>query len=145
MLVEIFTDGSCPFCLWVRARVEPYDALGQLKFLDYNNPAIAAATPFAHQELAREMHVRTRTSPEDSGSWSVGFFGWLAILKVLPRWKWLGLLLSAPPLRWMGPPVYRLVAANRYQIPGIPKPCDTFCRVPEEEGISRQDAKTPRT
>ena len=130
VLVEIYTDGSCPFCLWVRARVEPYDTLGGLKFLDYNDPAIAAATPFTLPELAREMHVRTHTSPEDPGSWSAGFWGWLAVLKVLPRWKWLGHLLSAPPLRWFGPPVYRLVAANRYQIPGIPKPCGTFCPSP---------------
>jgi predicted DCC family thiol-disulfide oxidoreductase YuxK len=38
----------------------------------------------------------------------------------------IGLLLSLPPIRWAAPPVYRLVAANRYRLPGG----TPACRVP---------------
>lgn len=124
MPLDVYTDGACPFCQWVRARVEPHDTRGELRFRDYNNPEVAAATPYSFDELSREMHVRSA-----DGRWLSGFFGWTEILKVLPRWRWLGLLLAAPPLRWAGPFLYRLFAANRYRIPGVPKPCDASCHV----------------
>ncbi|MEU2348153.1 DCC1-like thiol-disulfide oxidoreductase family protein [Modestobacter sp. NPDC049651] len=38
-------------------------------------------------------------------------------------WSLLGLLLSVPPVRWLAPPVYRLVAANRYRLPGGTPAC----------------------
>ena len=124
MPLEIFTDGACPFCQWMRAKVEPYDTRGELRFRDYNDPATAAGTPYSYDELNREMHARTA-----DGAWHTGFFGWVAILKVLPRWRWLGALLGAPPLRWAGPSFYHLLAANRYRIPGVPRPCDAECRM----------------
>src|SRR3712207_4331297 len=44
-------------------------------------------------------------------------------------WAVLGVLLSVPPIRWLAPPVYRLVAANRYRLPGG----TAACRVPAPE------------
>ena len=44
-------------------------------------------------------------------------------------WSVLGALLSVPPLRWLAPPVYRLVAANRYRLPGG----TAACRVPPRD------------
>jgi predicted DCC family thiol-disulfide oxidoreductase YuxK len=41
-------------------------------------------------------------------------------------WSVAGVLLSLPPLRWVAPVVYRLVAANRYRLPGG----TAACRVP---------------
>ena len=41
-----------------RARVEPFDTNDRLHFLDYNDAAVAAQTPFSREELDREMHVR---------------------------------------------------------------------------------------
>ncbi|MCA0145103.1 thiol-disulfide oxidoreductase DCC family protein [Blastococcus sp. LR1] len=42
-------------------------------------------------------------------------------------WALLGLLLSLPPIRWVAPVIYRLVAANRYRLPGG----TAACRVPQ--------------
>ena len=38
-------------------------------------------------------------------------------------WALLGAVLSVPPLSWLAPPVYRLVAANRYRLPGGTPAC----------------------
>jgi hypothetical protein len=46
-----------------------------------------------------------------------GFAGWRQILTAMPRWRWLAHLSGSPPLRWLGPPLYRLVARLRNQIP----------------------------
>ena len=132
MQLQIYTDGACDFCRALRAKVEPYDTRGLLRFLDYNDSDVAATTPFSREELAEQMHVRT---PE--GRWVKGYFGWIAILKVLPRGKWLGRLLAAPPLRWAGPLLYRAVAANRYRFFGLPPPCDTFCSTGRPRAASR--------
>ena len=41
-------------------------------------------------------------------------------------WAAFGVVLSVPPVRWVAPFVYRLVAANRYRLPGG----TAACRVP---------------
>jgi predicted DCC family thiol-disulfide oxidoreductase YuxK len=123
---DIFLDGSCSFCQWTRKRIEPYDSAARLRFLDYNDPAVAAQTPFARIELDREMHVRT---PE--GAWLRGFDAWLALLRVLPKLSWFGRIASLPPLRWAGPAVYRFIARHRYSLPGAPARCkDDTCAPP---------------
>jgi predicted DCC family thiol-disulfide oxidoreductase YuxK len=121
----VYTDGGCPFCLWSRRKVEGYDREHLVEFRDYNDPVLARETPYADSELGAEMHVLA-----PGGRWYGGFFAWLEILKVLPRWRWLGELLGCVPFRWMGPPLYRLIARNRYGWPnfvlrriGAPPPC----------------------
>jgi predicted DCC family thiol-disulfide oxidoreductase YuxK len=117
---DIFLDGSCSFCRWSQAKIEPYDSGERVRFLDYNDPAVAALVPFPRGELDREMHMRT---PE--GNWLRGFEAWLALLRVLPKLAWLGRIASVPPLRWLGPSVYGLIARHRYSLPGAPARCDT--------------------
>jgi predicted DCC family thiol-disulfide oxidoreductase YuxK len=38
-------------------------------------------------------------------------------------WSPIGVLLSLPPLRWVAPVVYRLIADNRYRLPGGTAAC----------------------
>ena len=130
--VTIFDDGRCAFCQWAQGVVERADTGHAVEFRDYNLPAHAAQAPFPLSDLAHAMHVQT-----PDGRWHIGFRGWLAVLKVLPRWRWLGRLMGGVPLRWLGPLVYRVVAANRYRIPGFllrwmgaPPPCDETCALP---------------
>lgn len=123
---DIFMDGSCSFCRWSRAKVEPYDSGSRLRFLDYNDPAVAAQAPCPRAELDNEMHVRT---PE--GAWLKGFEAWLALLRVLPKLAWLGRFASVPPMRWIGPYAYAFIARHRYSLPGAPARCDTdTCAIP---------------
>jgi predicted DCC family thiol-disulfide oxidoreductase YuxK len=124
---EVFMDGGCAFCQWARARVEPFDTNERLKFLDYNDPAVAALAPFSREELDREMYVR---APD--GSWHAGFAAWVVLLRAMPLLSWLGALLGSGMFRSAGPKLYRWVARNRYRLPGSPPPC-------------RSDACTVRT
>jgi len=124
--LDIFLDGSCSFCQWMRSRVEPYDSAARLRFLDYNDPLVAAQAPFTSTELSAEMHVRT---PE--GQWAKGFEAWLEVLGALPSLAWLGRLVGLAPFRWFGPALYRFVARHRYSLPGAPSRCATdTCPVP---------------
>lgn len=134
---DIFMDGSCSFCQWTRAKVAPYDSRSRLRFLDYNDPAVAAQSPFSRQELDREMHVRT-----PDGTWKRGFEAWLALLRVLPKLAWLGRIAGLPPFRWLGPSAYEFVAKHRYSFPGAPARCDTdTCAIPS--GLPPHAPETP--
>src|SRR3984893_2916407 len=101
---DIFMDGSCSFCRWPQAKIEPYDSGSRLRFLDYNDPAVAAQAPFLRGELGNEMHVRT-----PDGAWLRGFPAWLALLRVLPKLAWLGRIGSMPPMRGRGPSVAGII------------------------------------
>jgi predicted DCC family thiol-disulfide oxidoreductase YuxK len=123
---DVFLDGSCSFCRWSQSKIEPYDSHGRLRFLNYNDPAVAAEAPFPRDELDNEMHVRT---PE--GTWLKGFEAWLAVLRVLPRLAWLGRFANMPPMRWIGPSAYAFIARHRYSLPGAPARCeDDSCAIP---------------
>lgn len=119
-LLEVYTDGSCPLCRWVREHVEPLDRNGRLNWLDYHDPDVQRrAHPYTLKELAEEMYVRRA-----DGSWLKGFFAWLEVLRVLPRWSWLARVLSLWPFSALGPVFYRQLAKRRYSLFGIPPPCD---------------------
>ena len=123
---DIFMDGSCSFCKWTREKVEPYDSRARLRFLDYNDPQVAAQSPFSRNEMDQEMHVRT-----PGGKWLKGFDAWVALLRVLPKLSWLGRIAGWPPARWLGPSVYAFIARHRYSLPGAPSRCDSdTCTIP---------------
>lgn len=104
----------------MRARVEPLDRDRRIEWLDYNEPQNQRrAAPHTRAALAEEMHVR-RTD----GTWSKGFGGWLDVLRVLPRWRWLARVLARQPFTTLGPVFYRWLASRRYKLFGIPPPCD---------------------
>jgi predicted DCC family thiol-disulfide oxidoreductase YuxK len=125
---EVFLDGSCSFCRWARSKIEPHDSNRRLTFLDYNDPAVAAQAPFSRSDLDLEMHVRT-----PKGRWLRGFEAWLAVLCVLPGYRWLGRMAGVPPLRWIGPSVYRFIARHRYSLPGAPARCESdTCPLPSQ-------------
>lgn len=125
---DIFLDGSCSFCRWTQEKIKPFDSQGQLRFLDFNDPAVAAQTPLQHADFASEMNLRT---PE--GEWLRGFDAWIAILNVLPRLAWIAWIASLPIFHWMGPSVYRFIARHRYSIPGAPVACESgACALPQQ-------------
>jgi predicted DCC family thiol-disulfide oxidoreductase YuxK len=124
--LEIFMDGACPFCQAVRTRVEPFDTRHRLLFADYNDPAVAARAPFPRERLDQEMHVRAA-----DGSWHVGYAGWIAVLRELPRLAWLGFLLRLWPIRLAGPAAYRWLARHRYRLPGFPPVCEKTASPPQ--------------
>ncbi len=126
--LEVYTDGLCPLCQWMRARVEPFDRDGRLEWLDLNSPeALSRAAPHTHAQLAEEMYTRRKAD----GAWSKGFFAWIEVLRLLPGFRWLAWLFSRWPFTALGPVFYRQLAKRRYQLFGIPPPCDAagVCRI----------------
>ena len=118
--IKVYTDGQCNLCLWMRARVEPLDRNQRIEWLDYNDPEILqGAAPHTREEMAEEMHTRTA-----DGRWSKGYFAWIEVIRVLPRWKWLVPILSVWPFTKLGPIFYRWLAKRRYTLFGVPPPCD---------------------
>ena len=127
--IEVYTDGRCNLCRWTRAQVEPLDRNHRLEWLDYNDPKILArAAPHTREQMAEEMHVR---SP--AGLWRKGYFAWIEVVRVLPRWRWLAPIMSVWPFTKLGPIFYHWLASHRYTLFGVPPPCDAsgVCKLHE--------------
>ena len=125
--IEIYTDGNCSLCRWMRAHVEPLDRDHRIQWLDYNDPdVLRRAAPHTPEEMADAMHARTT-----DGRWTKGYFAWIEVIRVLTRWKWLVRILSVWPFTRIGPVFYRWLAARRYILFGVPPPCDAsgVCRL----------------
>ena len=122
-VLEVYTDGKCPLCQWVRAKVEPLDSLRQLRWFDYNDPSVEGrAAPELLSAMADEMHVRRLRD----GRWFRGFEAWIEVLQALPGvWRLLSKTLGLWPFRRIGPALYRWIAHRRYKLFGVPPPCDS--------------------
>jgi predicted DCC family thiol-disulfide oxidoreductase YuxK len=118
--LEVYTDGQCPLCRWMRERVDRRDRFQRVKWLDYRDPEVQARTPYSFQELDAEMHARRIAG----GNWSAGYRAWLEVMRVLPRWRYLAPLLSIWPFTALGRLFYRWLATRRYKLFGAPPPCD---------------------
>ena len=125
--IEVYTDGQCNLCRWMRAHVEPLDRDHRVEWVDYNDPEILKrAASHSREEMAEEMHVRL-----NNGRWRKGYFGWIEVIRVLPRLKWLAPIISVWPFTKLGPIFYRWLASRRYTLFGVPPPCDAsgVCRL----------------
>ena len=118
--LEVYMDGQCPLCRWMRERVERRDKLSRIDWKDYRDPEVQTRTPFTFQELDAEMHTRRIKD----GRWAAGFDAWLEVIRVLPRWRFLAPILSVWPFTALGRLFYRWLATRRYKLFGIPPPCD---------------------
>ena len=104
----------------MREHVDPFDTNHRLEWLDYNDPEVLRrASPRTQEEMSVEMHVCT-----PDGRWTKGYFAWIEVIRVLPRWRWLAPMLAIWPLTKLGPVFYRWLAARRYTLFGVPPPCD---------------------
>jgi predicted DCC family thiol-disulfide oxidoreductase YuxK len=117
-------DGDCAFCTRsaeVARRVLP----AGVQVVPWQRADLAAAGVTA--ERARSEVVWISADGAVAG-------GAPAVAQALraagPPWSLAGLLLSLPPLRWVAPFGYRLVAANRYRLPGG----TAACRLPTPDG-----------
>jgi predicted DCC family thiol-disulfide oxidoreductase YuxK len=116
-------DGDCAFCTRsseVARRLLPADC-DVLPWQAYDLTAIGVTAERAQHEVlwigrdgavaggARAVAQALRTA---SGAWAV-----------------LGVVLSVPPVSWLAQGAYRVVAANRYRLPGG----TAACRVPPRD------------
>jgi predicted DCC family thiol-disulfide oxidoreductase YuxK len=118
--LEVYTDGQCPLCRWMRERVERRDRFGRIEWKDFRDPAVQKSTPFTLHELDAEMHARRLKDDR----WIAGYRAWVEVLRVLPRWRFLAPLLNVWPFTFFGRLFYRWLAKRRYKLFGVPPPCD---------------------
>jgi predicted DCC family thiol-disulfide oxidoreductase YuxK len=119
--LEVYTDGQCPLCRWMRERVERRDRFRKIEWKDFRDPSVQQSTPFTLHELDAEMHARRK----GDGRWATGYRAWVEVLRVLPRWRFLAPLLTVWPLTSFGRLFYRWLAKRRYKLFGVPPPCDS--------------------
>ena len=131
-LIEVYMDGQCPLCRWLREKVERRDRYSRIDWKDYRDPETLSTTPFTFKELDEEMHARRIAN----GRWSAGFKAWLEVMRVLPRWRIIVPLLSIWPFTALGKLFYRWLAKRRYKLFGIPPPCDPegVCTLHKDSG-----------
>ncbi len=135
--LEVYTDGQCPLCRWMREKVDRRDRYQRVKWFDYRDPKVQSSTPYTFQELDAEMHARRL----DGGKWSAGYHAWLEVMRVLPRWRYLVPLLSIWPFTALGRGFYHWLATRRYKLFGAPPPCDAdgVCSLhKEQKAVSRR-------
>ena len=116
-------DGDCAFCtrsaevarrlLPADVRVEPW------QFLD-----LAALGTTAARARHEVLWIGRDGAVAGGAAAVVG-----ALRAAGLPWSPIGVLLSLPPLRWVAPVVYRLIADNRYRLPGG----TAACRVPPRD------------
>ena len=109
-------DGDCGFCtasvrvgerLGVRARIQPW------QFLDLDALNV---TPAQAQQAVQWIGADGRHS---SGAAAVG-----EALRTAPGIaRFLGALILLPGVRWLAERAYRVIAANRYRLPGATPAC----------------------
>jgi predicted DCC family thiol-disulfide oxidoreductase YuxK len=118
--IEVYTDGECPLCQWMRSKVEPFDRDGRIDWLNYRDPQVLErAAPHTFAEMNEEMHARN-----SKGQWSRGYGAWVEVLRVLRGWRWIAPVLAIWPFTALGPVVYKWLARRRYALFGVPPPCD---------------------
>lgn len=130
--LEVYTDGQCPLCKWMRERVSRRDRLQRIKWLDYRDRQVQSLTPYSFEQLDAQMHARRMAD----GRWSSGYHAWLEVMRLLPRWRYIVPLLSIWPFTFLGRILYRWLATRRYKLFGVPPPCDAdgVCSLHKKSG-----------
>ena len=130
--LEVYTDGQCPLCKWMREKVSRRDRLQQIRWLDYRDGQVQSLTPYSFEHLDTEMHARRI----QDGRWSAGYQAWLEVMRLLPRWRYLVPLLSIWPFTFLGRVFYTWLARRRYKLFGVPPPCDAdgVCSLHKKSG-----------
>lgn len=96
--VTVLYDGQCPFCTRCADLLQRWDTGHRLRL----DPATAGTAP--------EQMLAVFPDGETFG----GFDAVRALLRFLPRWKWLSPLLYFPGMDEIGRELYRFVATRRY-------------------------------
>jgi predicted DCC family thiol-disulfide oxidoreductase YuxK len=129
-------DGDCAFCSssvrWAQRWCRP-----AVRFVPWQSLDLAAhgLTEEAATSSVQWLRPRTDERPIPSSAAAVG--------RLLLRSRWpfrpLGALLLTPPFSWLGRLGYRLVADNRYRLPGG----SPACAVPKRQPAAAAEAAEP--
>ncbi len=110
--LDVFMDGACGLCQSSQRWCEAHDREGRVRFIDFRT------SDDDDLPLRRSAHDTSMWVRDRDGSLLEGFAAWRRIMAELPGWRWLARLAWLPPFTLIGPPLYRLIAANRRRLPG---------------------------
>ena len=129
-------DGDCAFCTssvrWIKRWCRP-----AVRFVPWQQLDLAAHGLTEEQVTSAVQWLRPRTSggPAPSGAAAIG--------RMLLRARWpfrpVGALMLVPPVSWLAAGVYRLIANNRYRLPGG----TPACAVPRREARPAAEPEEP--
>lgn len=113
----VYFDGDCGFCSsatdWGRRHLPP-----RVVFVPYQW-ADLAAVGLSADECEHALQYLGARGQRGSGGSAVGHLLWASG----GAWRLPAVLALAPPTRWLVEGMYRLVAANRYRLPGGTPAC----------------------
>lgn len=110
-------DGDCGFCtssaMWLASRLPEQTEVCPWQAVDLDDYGLSVED------------VTTAAYWSDDGGRS--YRGHLGIGQALATgrgvWKLAGRLIANPPVAWVAGPIYRLIASNRYRLPGSTDAC----------------------
>lgn len=121
-------DGDCGFCTasvnWIKRWCRP-----AARFVPWQELDLAAhGLTEAQVTRAVQWLPVSDSAPIRSGAQAV------ARVLLRSRWPWrpVGLLMMLPPLSWLAAVGYRIIAANRYRLPGSTPACAVNRAAPDE-------------
>ncbi|HEX2312229.1 MAG TPA: DUF393 domain-containing protein [Thermomonospora sp.] len=117
MTAVLLFDGDCGFCS------------ATVRLIERRIPTTARLTPFQHADLDALGVTADRASREvvwvgpDGRQYGGAQAAAQLLMDAGGPWLPLGALLRVPPFRWAAHGVYRLIANNRYRLPGGTPAC----------------------
>jgi predicted DCC family thiol-disulfide oxidoreductase YuxK len=135
-------DGDCAFCTssvrWAERWCRP-----AVRFVPWQQLDLEAHGLTQEKALSAVQWLRPRTSAKPIPS------GAAAVARLLLRSRWpfrpIGALMLVPPFSWLAAGVYRLIAHNRYRLPGgtpacaVPKAAERSAAPAEEPSVALDD------
>jgi predicted DCC family thiol-disulfide oxidoreductase YuxK len=103
-------DGNCHFCLASLEKLKIMDLFGTLKLIDLHRHELKSI----HQELTKERAISQLHLIEPDGRLYGGFAVFRRICFTMPMLYPLIPIFYFPGMGLIGPPIYRLIAKNRY-------------------------------
>jgi predicted DCC family thiol-disulfide oxidoreductase YuxK len=135
-------DGDCAFCTssvrWIKRWCRP-----AVRFVPWQQLDLEAHGLTQAQVTSAVQWLRPRTSaaPVPSGAAAIG--------RMLLRARWpfrpVGALILVPPVSWLAAGVYRLIANNRYRLPGGTPACAVpkAPKVPKPAAAAAEEPSVP--
>lgn len=120
-------DGDCAFCTWSAGLLERIGPDAEIAAWQLTDLAALGITEEQTAEAVQWVEVDgTVRSGHEAIASTLNTAGSI--------WKIIGRLILLPGIAWLAAKVYRLVADNRYRLPGSTPACARSPRVPKESG-----------
>lgn len=112
--LTVYFDGDCPLCSVEIAHYRACDRAGALAFVDAAGNAAMLPPDLKQADALARFHVR-----QTDGRLVSGAAAFVAVWRVLPRWRWLARIASLPGVTTMLEAGYRLILPWRPRLAAL--------------------------